>query len=160
MVDFQFVTERVAVGGAINTLDNMRRVAEAGITHVIDMQLEFDDRSIADGTGVQVLWMECPDDFLPKPNEMFWEGALFAMAALEDPQGRILIHCAAGIHRGPMMTFAILRVMGYGREDALSMISSARPQAEFPDVYVESVEDFVREYLAAEQEEQGIGNRE
>jgi protein-tyrosine phosphatase len=155
MPDFQFVTERVAVGGAIATVENMLLIAEAGITHVIDMQLEFDDRTIADGTGVEVLWMQCPDDFQPKPTEMFWEGALFALAALDNPEARVLIHCAAGVHRGPMMTLAVLGAIGHDVDEAVHMITSVRPRAEFPDVYLESVEDFVREYRAAEKEEAG-----
>ncbi len=33
MVDYQFVTERLAVGSAIETLENMKEVARDGITH-------------------------------------------------------------------------------------------------------------------------------
>ena len=38
MVDYQFVTERLAVGGTIETLENMKEVARDGITHVVNMQ--------------------------------------------------------------------------------------------------------------------------
>lgn len=155
MPDFQFVTNRVAVGGAIGTVENMQKLAEAGITHVIDLQLEFDDRTISDGTGIEILWMQCPDDFMPKASELFWEGVTFTLAALERPKARVLIHCAAGIHRAPMMTLAVLRVLGYDTDHAVALISAVRPQAEFPDVYLESVEDFMREYRISQQEESG-----
>lgn len=150
MIDYQFVTERLAIGGAIDTIENMRKLARAGITHVVDMQLEFDDRTIVGESGVEVLWLECADDFMPKPAELFWDGALFTLQALEGPKARVLFHCAAGIHRGPMMLFAILRILGHEREEAIDLIGSVRPQAEFPEVYVESVEDFIREYRAVE----------
>ena len=148
MVDFQFVTNRLAVGGAISTFENMREVARAGITHVVNMQLEFDDRAISDGAGIEILWVECADDFLPKPPELFWDGVLFTLEALQEPAARVLFHCAAGVHRSPMMLLAVLRTLGYETERAMDTIAAARPQAEFPPVYVASVEDFVREYQA------------
>jgi protein-tyrosine phosphatase len=149
VVDYQFVTERLAVGGSIGTIENMRELAQAGITHVVNMQHEFDDHSITDGTFVQVLWNACEDDFLPKPSELFWKGVLFTLEALVDPGAKVLFHCAAGVHRSPLMLLAVLRVIGYERRQAIDMIVDARPQANFPPVYIMSVEDFLREYLAA-----------
>lgn len=149
MVDYQFVTERLAVGGHIGSAANMRGLAEAGITHVVNMQLEFDDSEITDGAGIQVLWNGCEDDFLPKPAEMFRIGVQFTLEALEDPKSKILFHCAAGVHRSPLMLLAVLRVLGYGRREAINMISDARPQASFPPIYLMSVEDFYRDYRAS-----------
>jgi len=48
-----------------------------------------------------------------------------------------------------MMTLAVLRAMGFGPDDALDMIESRRRVADFADVYVESVEVFMRSYEAA-----------
>jgi len=157
MADYQFVTDRLAVGGAIWTLENMREIALAGITHVVNMQREFDDRTIAEETGIEVLWIECDDDFLPKPTEVFWDGVLFTLEALQDPQARLLFHCAAGVHRGPMMLLAVLRVLGYEPQHAMGMIAAVRPQADFPEAYVSSVEGFVREYYAAVDSETSPG---
>ena len=149
MVDYQFVTERLAVGGAIDTVENMRELAQAGITHVVNMQEEIDDSMISDGTGIQVLWNACDDDFLPKPAELFWKGVSFALEALRRPDTRVLFHCAMGIHRSPFMLLAVLRTQGYDLWEAIRMIQTARPQAEFPSIYIESVEDFVLEYQAS-----------
>lgn len=156
MVDYQFVTERLAVGGAIWNTDNMRELARAGITHVVDMQVEFDDRLIADGSGIRVLWNACDDDFLPKPAELFWKGVLFALGALRDPESKVLFHCAMGVHRGPIMLYAVLRALGYEQESALGMILRKRPVADFPVVYLESVEQFVLEYRALRESRPGI----
>ena len=41
-MDITWVTDRIAVGGGIWTGDKMAQVAGAGITHIIDMQIEFD----------------------------------------------------------------------------------------------------------------------
>src|SRR5579863_3501788 len=69
-MDISWVTERIAVGGGIWNADNMARVAEAGITHIIDMQIEFDDTPLAEGHGVAVLWNPTDDDFEMKPAEL------------------------------------------------------------------------------------------
>lgn len=149
MVDYQFVTERLAVGSAIETPENMKELARDGITHVVNMQMEFDDGLISDGTGVQVLWNACEDDFLPKPAELFWKGVRFTLEALRQPEARVLFHCAMGIHRSPLMLLAVLRVQGYDLWPAIHMIQKARHQAAFPSIYIDSVEDFVLEYQAS-----------
>ena len=146
MLDYQFVTVQLAVGGAIWTSENMQAVARAGITHVVNLQQEFDDRTIAQGTGIEIRWIPCEDDWLPKLARFFWDGVRFTLEALKTPEARVLVHCAAGIHRGPMMLLAILRVLGHRPDSAMGMIAAARPQAAFPEVYVESVEDFIYEY--------------
>src|SRR4030067_1074726 len=115
MVDYQFVTERLAVGGCISTAENMRELAQAGITHVVNMQMEFDDSLLVDGSAVETLWIGCEDDFLPQPAELFWKGIRVTLQALADPHAKVLFHCAAGIHRSPLMLLAVLRVLGYDR---------------------------------------------
>ena len=151
MVDYQFITEHLALGGSIGTMENMRALAGAGITHVVNMQKEFDDALISDGTGIEILWAGCEDDFLPKPAELFWKGVRFTLRALADPEAKVLFHCAAGVHRSPLMLLAVLRVLGYERRQAMDLISNARPQANFPPIYLMSVEDFFREYRASMQ---------
>jgi protein-tyrosine phosphatase len=62
---------------------------------------------------------------------------------LERPEAKVFIHCAAGVHRAPMMALAVLGSMGWNVEDAVQMIEARRPVADFADVYVESVERFL-----------------
>ena len=61
---------QVALGGGIWNERNMAELAEAGITHVVNMQIEFDDRPLAEPHGVRVLWNPTDDDFMPKPAEL------------------------------------------------------------------------------------------
>ena len=42
-VSFNFVTERIAVGGGISSKPDVDQIVAAGITRVIDMRAEFDD---------------------------------------------------------------------------------------------------------------------
>lgn len=148
MPDFDFLTERLAVGGGIWTRENFEELKRAGFTHIINTQSEFDDCSLrpSDDHDPVVLDLGTEDDFRPKPTDLFFRGVRFALDALAQPQAKVLVHCASGVHRGPMLALAILRVLGYSRHDALRLIQARRPQAEFPDVYLDSVEAFVAEW--------------
>ena len=151
-MDMTWVTHRIAVGGGIWTEEKMVEVVDAGITHIIDMQIEWDDTRLAAPYGVKVLWNPTDDDFRRKPAELFQRGVEFALAALDDAETRLFIHCAAGVHRAPMMALAVLRALGFGMQDAMDMIQSRRKVVDFADVYLQSVEEFMRTYEAAGQE--------
>ena len=142
-MDITWVTDRIAVGGGIWNADNMAAVSRAGITHIIDMQIEFDDTALAGPLGITVCWNPVDDDFEPKPTEVFARGVEFALAALEEDGTKLFVHCAAGVHRAPMMTLALLGVMGWPLEDAMELIEGRRPAADFAEVYVRSVEKFL-----------------
>jgi protein tyrosine phosphatase (PTP) superfamily phosphohydrolase (DUF442 family) len=143
-MDITWVTDRIAVGGGIWHADNMAAVARAGITHIIDMQIEFDDTPLAEAHGIVVCWNPVDDDFEPKDPEVFARGVEFALGALEENGARVFVHCAAGVHRAPMMTLALLGVMGWTVEDAVVLIETRRPAADFAEVYVRSVEEFLK----------------
>jgi atypical dual specificity phosphatase len=142
-MDMNWVTEQVALGGGIWNARNMEELAELGITHVLNMQIEFDDRPLAAPYGIRVLWNPTDDDFLPKPPELLERGVDFALEALEDPKARVYVHCAAGVHRAPMMTLAVLCAMNWEIDPAMRLIETRRPVVDFADVYVESVRRFL-----------------
>lgn len=146
-MDMTWITDRIAVGGGIWTSEKMSEVARYGVTHIIDMQIEFDDTALAEPYAVEVLWNPVDDDFRPKSFGVFKRGVDFALHALDQPQTRLYIHCAAGIHRAPMMTLAVLGALGWSVEDAMRVIEARRPVVDFADVYVESVEKFLRTYI-------------
>jgi protein-tyrosine phosphatase len=143
-MDITWLDDRIAVGGGIWKPENMAAVARAGITHIIDMQIEFDDTPLAEPHGIAVCWNPVDDDFEPKPPEVFARGVEFAEGALEEDGAKIFIHCAAGVHRAPMMALAVLAVRGSTVEDAMDLIEKRRPAADFADVYVRSVERFLK----------------
>jgi hypothetical protein len=142
-MDITWVTDRIAVGGGIWSAENMAVVADEGITHIIDMQIEFDDTALGREQGIEVLWNPTDDDFEPKPAALFQRGVEFAKAALDSGDAKIFIHCAAGVHRAPMMTLALMGSMGWDVDEAMDLIQARRPVADFADVYVESVERFL-----------------
>ena len=142
-MDITWLTDRIAVGGGIWSPENMAMVAKEGITHIIDMQIEFDDTALAKEHGIEVLWNPTDDDFESKPAGLFRRGVEFATEALNGNGSKLFIHCAAGVHRGPMMALAVLASMGWDLEDAQELIERRRPAADLAPVYVESVEKFL-----------------
>lgn len=151
-MDMTWITDRIAVGGGIWNEENMQELVRKGVTHVIDMQIEFDDRPLAEPYGVHVLYNPTDDDFQIKPPELFQRGVDFALEALSDDQSKVYIHCAAGVHRAPMMTLAIMRVLGWSLKDAIHLIQTRRYVVDFADCYVESVERFMEIYERAQPE--------
>ena len=149
-MDMSWVTGRIAVGGGIWTADNMAAVARAGVTHILDMQIEFDDTALAEPHGITVLWNPIDDDFQLKPPEVFQYGVDFALEALDHEGTKLFIHCAAGVHRAPMMALAVLCSLSWQMKDAMALIVARRPVVDFADVYVRSVERFLELQVKAE----------
>jgi protein-tyrosine phosphatase len=149
-MDLTWLTDRLAVGGGIWTDEKMAQIARVGITHIIDMQVEFNDTELAKPYGIQVLWNPVDDDFKPKAPQIFQRGVDFALDALNEPGTKLFIHCAAGVHRAPMMTLAVMRALGWNLPDAQQFVQARRPVVDFADVYVQSVENFMRAYAPAD----------
>ncbi len=148
-MDMTWITDRIAVGGGIWVPEKMAQVAQLGVTHIIDMQIEFDDTQLAVPWGIQVFWNPTDDDFRPKGPEVFHDAVAFALSALEQRDSKLYIHCAAGVHRAPMMTLAVLRAMGYELAEAKHLVQSKRYVVDFAEVYVNSVERFMEDYEPA-----------
>jgi protein-tyrosine phosphatase len=144
-MDMTWITDRIAVGGGIWRPEQMAEVARSGITHIIDMQIEFDDSPLAMPHGITVLWNPTDDDFRLKPPVIFQKGVDFALQALDESRSKLYIHCAAGVHRAPMMTLAILGALGWDLENAMELIEARRPVVDFADVYVRSVKRYLEQ---------------
>jgi predicted protein tyrosine phosphatase len=151
-MDITWVDDRIAVGGGIwNNANNMAALVDAGITHIINMQIEFDDEPLAAAYKVELCSTRVDDDFEKKDPEVFERGVEFALEALKKPENKLFIHCAAGVHRAPMMALAVLAVIRRAKgqtveramEEAMNLIEEKRQVADFADVYVRSVEEFL-----------------
>jgi len=149
-MDMTWVTARIALGGGIWTARNMAEVARAGVTHILDMQIEFDDTSLDEPHGISVLWNPTDDDYQSKPPEIFERGVGFALEALDEEGSKLFVHCAAGVHRAPMMTLAILGVLGWDLGEAIAVIEVRRPVVDFADVYVSSVKRYLQQQARVE----------
>lgn len=79
---------------------------------------------------LQVLRAGAHDDGATKPAGWFASFVPWALAALDDPSHRLLVHCAMGSNRGPSGAFAILMMLGWAPDDALRSIQTQRPYAQ------------------------------
>jgi protein-tyrosine phosphatase len=146
ILDLNWITDRIGLGGWLETEEKMRAVAQLGITHIIDMAWEHDDTPTAAKHGIKVLLNTTDDDFQPKGTELLERGVEFARQALQERSAKLLIHCVAGRHRGPMMTLAVLCALGWSMNDAMRHISERRPIVDWSPVYVDSVKAFLQDY--------------
>jgi protein-tyrosine phosphatase len=127
--DFSRVTERLFVGAQINTQSDVDELVAAGVTHLIDAEIEHNDATIQliRPMPFNYLWNPTADDGQPKPQQWFQKALDAAMPAMSQPGKIVLTHCAAGVNRGPSLAFAILRAQGLNHDQAIVLLNSARP---------------------------------
>lgn len=146
VLDISWITERIALGGWVETEEKMQAAAKVGITHIINMTWECDNTPLAKPYRIRVLLNPTDDDFQSKPPELLERGVKFALAALGKPASKLLIHCVAGRHRGPMMTLALFSALGWPMEDAMRWISERRPIVDWAPIYLQSIARFVEQH--------------
>lgn len=128
MADFDFVTDRVATGAALNGPDDVGAITAAGINVVVDARAEYDDGQLfAANPAVAYLWNPTQDDGQPKP-AAYWQKTLeFVLPLLAQPHRKAYLHCAAGVNRGPSNAYCVLVAQGLPPDEAERLIRSARP---------------------------------
>lgn len=131
MANFDFITERIATGGDCECSDDVAAVVAAGITHVIDNRIEWDDASLFAREAPAVVYLHNGADDIGgrQPDWWFDAGVDFALDALASSRAKVLAHCHMGINRGPSMAFAILLATGHRPLEAFDMVREARPIA-------------------------------
>jgi hypothetical protein len=126
--DHQWCHERVAIGSGVFDADDVAAVVRAGITHVLDCRTDpHAYKPLYRGTGVVHVACATEDDGRAKGPAWFREGVRVALLALREPETKLLVHCYAGINRGPSLAYAILRALGLDATEAERAIRSVRP---------------------------------
>jgi predicted protein tyrosine phosphatase len=129
-VDFNFVSERLAVGSMWWDASDMRAAQRAGITDIALVAAEWQANMAAVVRGRLPLLMNgLHDDGKHKVAGWFERTIAFTFKALEDPDARVLVMCGGGINRAPSSAYAVLRAQGVGAEEAFDAIQTARPIA-------------------------------
>lgn len=127
MIDFSFVTSRLATGGGIADAADVQILTVNGVTHVIDCRAEFDDDPLFRELKINYLWNPTADDGQHKDSEWFRKSLDFALPALALPRTKVYAHCAAGINRGPSTAYVIIRAFGLMPLESKSLIIGHRP---------------------------------
>ncbi len=140
--NLSFVTDRLAVGGDLDAFEpksrrQVKEILECGITHVLDVRLEWTDQPVWDMVPeVDYRWDGIDDAGQTVPAEWFDRVVTWGLRALAEPGAKVLTHCHMGINRGPSAGFAMMLALGFDPIDALQRIRDARPIA-----YVAYAED-------------------
>jgi dual specificity phosphatase 3 len=130
------VTPELILTGDLNG-DPLRAQAQLatwvalGVTHIIDVRGEACDETFVayHAPEITYIWLGTHDNGRGQADEWFADGVDAALAALADPDAKVLVHCHMGINRGPSMGFAILCALGWDPIHALETIRAARPIA-------------------------------
>jgi protein-tyrosine phosphatase len=129
--DFSKITQRLFTGSAIFSAADLTELMKNGVTHVIDAtEVENEFRVAALNPKITYLWNGTKDDAEYKPSSWFEPAINFALKAFQTPGTVVYCHCFAGVNRGPSLAYAIMRAMGYARDEAYFLIKERRPNAE------------------------------
>lgn len=117
LMRIKFITDQIAVGGAINTPKTMQQVEKMGITHIINL-----DQICCGVDYIETLHYYIRDDGSKRPPRYIASCIAFALDVLNEPSNKLFIHCAAGRRRSTSIAYAVLRALGYSSEAAETLI--------------------------------------
>ena len=134
------ITPHLHVGGQYRRR-GWPRMAARGITTVVNMRLEFDDRE-AGIAPPRYLYLPVVDDQAPTL-EQLRAGAEFIRDEVAKG-GSVYVHCGSGIGRAATMAAAYLISTGLTVEEAWATIRAGRPFIRPTAVQIAQVERFAR----------------
>ena len=126
-LDMTWITTHLAVGGRIHSED-IKALAAAGVTHVVDTRSEHcDDAEALAKEHIELLHLPT-DDTRPLTIEQMLQGSQWVQERMAKG-GRVLIHCEHGVGRSVQLTCAVLIYDGMQAQDALQLVQQKRWQA-------------------------------
>lgn len=123
LLRFGMVTPQLYVGSQFNARGK-RVLEQQGFNACVNMRIEKDDAAYGLALA-RYLHLPTIDDAAPTLEHLD-QGVAFIREVI-DQQGKVYIHCGAGVGRAPTMAAAYLIAEGRSLEEALSMIRAARP---------------------------------
>ena len=142
-LNMSWVTPQLAVGGRVR-LEDVGRLARAGVTRVVDTRSEHkDDEAALAAEGIELLYLPTPDTHPLSINDLR-RGADWVNQQLISGQ-RVLIHCEHGVGRSVLLTAAALVVGGMNAHEAVDLIQRQRWQAAPNHRQIVRLQEFERE---------------
>ncbi len=117
------ITDQLYLGGQIGAND-WRRLTERGVSAIVNMRVEWDDRRFGIDTP-HALWLPVIDGTAATVEQLY-QGVCFIGEQISAGHG-VYVHCAAGFGRGPSQVVAYLIACGFGVEDAIIFVADRRP---------------------------------
>ncbi len=117
------ITPNLFIGGQYRGR-GWRRLASWGITAVVNLRVEYDDR--AKGIAPpRYLALPAPDDHAPSLDQLRRGVAFIAEEAARG--GAVYVHCGSGVGRAPTLAACYLVETGLSPRQAWELIRSHRP---------------------------------
>lgn len=149
--DIDFVTESLAVGGAVTDERQWRVLAGMGIGAVLDLRAEdVDDAVLLAEHGMHLLHLPTEDWHPPGQDELA-RATDWVIEQMSDGR-KTLIHCGHGIGRSVIVTAAVLVCMGFPWQEAMRIIQRKRPRAGPRDSQLAALAEFARGRRAGPQQ--------
>lgn len=124
MLDLSWITDHLAIGGAI-VPTQIAAVAREGVSAVVDLRGEAcDDRWLLAQHRLELLHLPTLD-FAPISPAMLQRGIAFVTGHVGAGR-RVLVHCACGIGRSAMLALCVLVEHGHTPIDALALAKQRR----------------------------------
>jgi protein-tyrosine phosphatase len=148
--DLDFVTDSLAVGGALRSDEQIRALPGLGIGSVVDLRAESKD-NVAELERVGIHFLHLPTiDWRPLSPENMETGVAWVLD--EMAQGnKVLIHCQHGIGRSVILLAAVLVRMGYTWQEAMRFIQAKRVGAGPHADQIEALIEFAKNERKAAQ---------
>ncbi len=138
------ITPQLHVGGQY-ARRGWPKMAERGITAVVNMRIEYDDNH-AGIAPQRYLHLPTVDDTAPTL-EHLREGSAFIAEEI-DGGGAVYVHCASGVGRAPALAAAYFVSTGLSAEDAWDRIRAVRPFVRPTAPQIEQIRRFEAQKLA------------
>ncbi len=143
-LNFSWITNDLAVGGAFHTRDS-ERLRRMGIGAIIDCREEAsdDERQLA-RFGIAFLRLPTPDATTLTQDSLN-KGVTWVRQQLESGR-KVYIHCSHGVGRAPELGACVLVTQGHDAEDALELVKARRWQASPNAEQIEGVARFAEQH--------------
>ena len=128
-MNFSAITNTLFIGTTPSTED-YNQLRGLGVKLIINMRVEYRPRKDPHPSPLHLLWLPSFDSpLIPISIKALQRGAHAALETIRNG-GKVLAHCAGGVHRGVTMGACILIAQGHDPHAAMELIKERRPIAD------------------------------
>jgi len=104
-----------------------------GTCHIFSLLSESEEakkiKTLAEKSGMNWIWFPMTSAQAPKETRADELKEVFQLiSSVLKSHGKIYIHCSAGIHRTGMITYSLLRYLGYSEKETESLLTQLRTE--------------------------------
>ncbi len=144
-LNFDWVEQRLAVGGRFPIEAVEHLVRREGIQAIVDLRVEdCDDEATLRTHGLEFLHLPT-EDCCPIAPAMIDDGVSWVRDRI-DRERRVLIHCAHGVGRSALLALCTLVAGGVEPLEAMHRLKTARPVVSPAAEQLEAFRSWVRRY--------------